>query len=360
VTLERVAERNIQLTNERLEERVAERTSELKRAHKESQDGARRQEALARLGQHALAGIPLDELMIEAANTVHQMMPVDCASLLKYDESANVLRLVAEAGWPNAEVPDSIPVGEESQSGYALTTGSPVIAPDLQNETRFRLSESVREAGVRSGLSVCIKSGDRSLGVLSVFSLSQRDFSQQDVSFVQALANVVTAAVDRHRAEDDIRQAKSDAESANRAKSEFLSRMSHELRTPLNAILGFTQLLEMEEHTENQSESIAHISRAGRNLLDLINEVLDIARLDAGRVQFQVETVDVLELLRRPGWRPAICVDGSRKAAPSPAEPAVQRGEVQPRRRQRDARRRADGWRTLAHQRDGHRDWNSS
>jgi CheY-like chemotaxis protein len=74
--------------------------------------------------------------------------------------------------------------------------------------------------------------------------------------------------------------------------------MSHELRTPLNAILGFSQLLEMEEHTERQAESITHISRAGRNLLDLINEVLDIARLDVGRVQFRMEAVDVMEVIR--------------------------------------------------------------
>ena len=134
--------------------------------------------------------------------------------------------------------------------------------------------------------------------MLASFTLQPREFSDDDVSFGQSIANVLTAAIDRHEADEAIRRARADAESANRAKSEFLSRMSHELRTPLNAILGFTQLLEMEAHTGNQAESIEHISRAGRNLLELINEVLDIARLDAGRVEFNVEPVDVLELLR--------------------------------------------------------------
>jgi CheY-like chemotaxis protein len=73
--------------------------------------------------------------------------------------------------------------------------------------------------------------------------------------------------------------------------------MSHELRTPLNAILGFSQLLEMEEHNERQAESIDHISRAGRNLLTLINEVLDIARLDSGRIKIEHDPVEIAPLL---------------------------------------------------------------
>jgi signal transduction histidine kinase/CheY-like chemotaxis protein len=182
-------------------------------------------------------------------------------------------------------------------SGYALQTGQPVVSENLEKETRFECSEGSRVSGVKSGVATCIKVGERPLGVLISFSLRPREFSREDVAFVQSIANVLTTAIDRHQADENIRRARADAEAANRAKSEFLSRMSHELRTPLNAILGFTQLLEMEEHTDKQSESISHISRAGRNLLDLINEVLDIARLDAGRLEFHMGPVDVPELL---------------------------------------------------------------
>ena len=111
--------------------------------------------------------------------------------------------------------------------------------------------------------------------------------------FLQSVANVLTAAITRQRAEESIRQAREQAEKANRAKSEFLSRMSHELRTPLNAILGFTQLLEMDAPTPSQAESIAHITRGGSHLLALINQVLDIARLETGRLSFAPETVEV-------------------------------------------------------------------
>ena len=87
------------------------------------------------------------------------------------------------------------------------------------------------------------------------------------------------------------------AEGANRAKSEFLSRMSHELRTPLNAVLGFAQLLERDELTAEQEESVRYISRAGRHLLELINEVLDISRIEAGEMTISAEPVAVAELL---------------------------------------------------------------
>jgi PAS domain S-box-containing protein len=102
---------------------------------------------------------------------------------------------------------------------------------------------------------------------------------------------------DRKHAEDAIQAARVEAERANRAKTEFLSRMSHELRTPLNAILGFSQLLEMDELSADQRENVAYISQAGRHLLELINEVLDISWIESGQISISREPVAVEEVL---------------------------------------------------------------
>ena len=100
------------------------------------------------------------------------------------------------------------------------------------------------------------------------------------------------------RTKEEADRAREEAEAANRAKSEFLSRMSHELRTPLNAILGFGQLLELEEQTEGDRESTEQILKAGRHLLELINEVLDISRIESGRMAMSLEPVRVAEVAR--------------------------------------------------------------
>jgi len=99
----------------------------------------------------------------------------------------------------------------------------------------------------------------------------------------------------RKEAEAEIIAAKEEAESANNAKSEFLARMSHELRTPLNAILGFAQLLEMEPESLNkdQARGVDHILAGGKHLLRLIDEVLDIAKVDAGKMEFTIKVISL-------------------------------------------------------------------
>jgi len=92
--------------------------------------------------------------------------------------------------------------------------------------------------------------------------------------------------------------AREEAEKANMAKSEFLSRMSHELRTPMNSILGFAQLLELSELTPTQKRGVNHILKSGHHLLDLINEVLDISRIEAGTISLSLEPVDVDSVIR--------------------------------------------------------------
>ena len=104
----------------------------------------------------------------------------------------------------------------------------------------------------------------------------------------------VTERAQLERAQTDARLA---AESANRSKSEFLSRMSHELRTPLNAVLGFAQLMEMGRADRRPGEATTHILRGGRHLLDLINEVLDISRIETGTLALSTEPVLLVDVL---------------------------------------------------------------
>ena len=115
------------------------------------------------------------------------------------------------------------------------------------------------------------------------------------------LAELRAREDERERAEDALLEAKRELEDSNQAKSEFLARMSHELRTPLNSILGFSQVLNTdpdEPLTHSQKESVRQILKAGWHLLALINEVLDLARIESGKLQLSIESVGVEQIVR--------------------------------------------------------------
>ncbi|MBU1329640.1 MAG: PAS domain S-box protein [Gammaproteobacteria bacterium] len=135
---------------------------------------------------------------------------------------------------------------------------------------------------------------DGSLFWANVVITAQRDAS----GTLRGFSKITRDITDRRNAEAALRTAREEAENASRAKSEFLSRMSHELRTPLNSILGFAQLLEMDKGTPAQQAQVRHILRAGRHLLGLINEVLDIARIESGRLALSPEPLALRPLLQ--------------------------------------------------------------
>jgi PAS domain S-box-containing protein len=98
--------------------------------------------------------------------------------------------------------------------------------------------------------------------------------------------------------ESELNKAKLEAEKASKAKSEFLSSMSHELRTPMNAVLGFAQLLELEDLTEEQSDSVHEILTAGHHLLDLINQVLDLSKIEAEKLEIKLEKIALFSVIQ--------------------------------------------------------------
>ena len=261
------------------------------------QERAKQQEAVANLGQQALSGATLTDLFRSATDLVRSTLEGLLCAVLQTMEDGAALGVVGISGWPESDAGNRIPGGRASQSGYTLMVGGPVVVEDMATETRFEISEPVRRIGAVSAITVIIQTEGSPFGVLSAMSMQPRAFTKDDVHFLQAIANVLAAAIDRQRAEERIRLAQEKAEAASRAKSEFLSRMSHELRTPLNAILGFTQLLEIDQPTPSQAESIAHILKAGRQLLSFINEVLSVARNYADAVSPEANETALRQVL---------------------------------------------------------------
>lgn len=114
---------------------------------------------------------------------------------------------------------------------------------------------------------------------------------------LEQVISIYTDITERRRIEDEVRLARDAAEAASKAKTEFLSCMSHELRTPMNAILGYSQLLRADAQEAEQSDSLDEIIHAGKHLLELINEVLDLSRIESGRLDLAIEPIDLAALI---------------------------------------------------------------
>ena len=162
------------------------------------------------------------------------------------------------------------------------------------NERR-RFVEAMSDQGSVTDYEVHFRRTDGAVVIAAINARLVADANGGPVG-LEGTAIDVTA---RRRAEEDTRRARAEADRANQAKSIFLSRMSHELRTPLNSIIGFAQLLELSEPPldARSQESVSHILKGGRHLLDLIDEVLDIAQVEAGRLNMSLEPVDVDDTL---------------------------------------------------------------
>ncbi|MGK7943210.1 MAG: PAS domain S-box protein [Microcystaceae cyanobacterium] len=136
------------------------------------------------------------------------------------------------------------------------------------------------------------------LGYLGLNANQDKVWTEEEVSFLRLVGEFIAIAKVRSNAEESLKEAKEEADTANRAKSEFLASMSHELRTPLNAILGFTQVMNRDpDLSKEQQQNVAIINRSGEHLLELINDILEMSKIEAGRTIFNPSNFDLYQLL---------------------------------------------------------------
>lgn len=274
-------------------------TTARRRAEDALRQRARRQAVLAEIGQRALEGLDLDPLMQEATEVVAETLGVEFCKVLVLEPDGASLVLRAGVGWqPDLVGRARVNAGRESQAGFTLLSRGPVIVEDFAEEKRFKAPPLLWMHGVRSGMSVVIGQPARPFGVLGAHSTQPRQYAADDVYFLRAMAALLAAAITRRQAEEATEQARAEAARASRAKSEFLARMSHELRTPMTAILGFTEILEERVTDASASEACRTIRRNADYLLELINDVLDLSRIEAGRMTLERRPCSPVQVLR--------------------------------------------------------------
>jgi diguanylate cyclase (GGDEF)-like protein/PAS domain S-box-containing protein len=176
-----------------------------KEAEAELELRAAQQAAVARLGEHALRGASLADLMQEAVSAGVELLGLEIGAVVELVPSEEVVAFRAVHGLPGVRINDRVPAGLGSQSGYALLSGRPAVVTDWAHERRFERSEVLEGLGTTSGLTVVIEGRRGPFGALGFHSQAPRVFKQGDVDFVQALANVLGDVVERQLTDDDIR-----------------------------------------------------------------------------------------------------------------------------------------------------------
>jgi signal transduction histidine kinase len=185
--------------------------------------------------------------------------------------------------------------------GRVLASGEPAWILDVTKDPNFPRAKLATEIGVRSGIAFPVLVGPNVAAVLEFFSAEAVEAYQPLLEVMAQIGTQLGRVIERTQAEALLMAAKAQAEAATEAKSSFLANMSHELRTPLNVILGVAELMQEdaeEQDLEDFLEPLDHVSREGKHLLHLINEILDLSKIEAGKLEIRPEDFDIVALIQ--------------------------------------------------------------
>jgi signal transduction histidine kinase len=257
--------------------------------------------ALAEVSRAVSSTLDLDRVLNTVVARASQLAGADGCSIFEYDEAAGGFRMRAtsqtEPTALDARRTALVPAGEGAV-GRLTETRAPVQIPDISSAETYRspLRDALLAGGYRALLAVPMIQEDDVVGGLVVSRKTAGEFPAETVDLLQTFANQSALAIANARLFREIEEKSAQLEVANQHKSEFLANMSHELRTPLNAVIGFSDVLlegMFGEINDKQAEYLRDILSSGKHLLSLINDILDLSKIEAGRMELDLSDFDV-------------------------------------------------------------------
>jgi signal transduction histidine kinase len=228
---------------------------------------------------------------------------IESATTLTHASAGTIWRLEGEAyrvAASSFSIPDkamnetlrrraSRPQDQDTVLTRAARSRRPVQVEDVQADPGYR-SSVIRDIGLRTGLAVPLLREGVPIGVLVIGRQQVSPFTEKEIELAANFADQAVIAIENTRLLNEIQDKSRQLAAASRHKTEFMANMSHELRTPLNAIIGFSDVLEQRlfgELNEKQADYTRDIASSGRHLLDLVNEILDLSKVEAGRMELE-------------------------------------------------------------------------
>jgi signal transduction histidine kinase len=259
--------------------------------------------ALGEVSRAVAASLDLEQVLTTIVARAVELSGADAGSIYEYDEAAAEFQLRASHGMSD-EIVLAIRAARiragESVVGEATARRAPVQVPDVQNAPGYPLGQVLAAAGFHALLALPLLHEERIIGALVVRRRLAGVFESDTVDLLQTFASHSALAIENARLFEEIASKSHQIEVVSRHKSEFVASMSHELRTPLNAIIGFSQVLADKlfgELNAKQEEYVQDIVDSGRHLLSLINDVLDLSKVESGRMELEPSTFSLLEAL---------------------------------------------------------------
>ena len=271
-----------------LEQKVEERTRDLEQSIRELK-------ALEEIGRAVASSLDLNSVLATIVTRAVELSKADAGAIYSYDASRQVFEL-AEAHGVDQAFKDAIRdiriTVDESAMGFSAQKREPICIPDLSAAPEYPLKDLTLRAGFHSVLVVPLLGQVETLGALVVQRRATGDFPASTVGLMQTFAHQSVLAMNNARLFREVDRKGRELAIANEHKDQFFANMSHELRTPLNGMLGFAELLTDGLYgtlPDKAVEILDLVQKDGKHLLGLINDVLDISKIDAGQLKLSLD-----------------------------------------------------------------------
>jgi signal transduction histidine kinase len=284
----------IAIENVRLFDEVQARTAELAQSVEELR-------ALGEVSQAVNSTLDVNTVLTTIVAKAVQLSDTEAGTIYVLDEASQEFKLRASYGMDDALIAavqeQHIRMGETVVS-RAVLQRRPVQIYDVQHDPSSPVLDVILRAGYRAHLTLPLLSADRIIGALIVRRKEPGEFSKSTVDLLQTFAAQSVLAIQNARLFHEIEEKGRELAEASQHKSQFLANMSHELRTPLNAIIGVSEMLrEDAEALKQDTEPLDRVLGAGRHLLALINDILDLSKIEAGRMELHLDSFALAPLI---------------------------------------------------------------